>query len=71
MVDISGVVNLGKRTKQACTIRATAVHCLALEVRGERTSPVGTVLESLVAVRTEGTGQYADVAKDTLILAGR
>lgn len=54
-----------RRTKQASVTRTT-VHSLALEVRREGTFAVGAVLERLVAVRAESTGEHTDVAKDTL-----
>ena len=52
-------------TEQASFAR-TAVHRLALEVGCERALAIGSVLESLVPVCTEGTREHTDVSKYTL-----
>ena len=41
----------------------TAVHHLSLEVGGEVTFAVGTVLERLVTVGTEGTRKHGDITE--------
>lgn len=46
------------------------MHSLALKIRRKRAFAIGTIQESLVAIRAERSGQNADITKDTLEIPG-
>ena len=53
-------------TEKTSAIGTTTVHCFSFEIGRKRAFPIGAILQRLIPVRAECSGQHTNIAEDAL-----